>query len=99
MNLKLTTLSFAGLNLLANFGFSQPVQAQSTVVNAPNLPTTHQINLASRTAVESSWLNVPMRCKDRSFAFDPTVISADHASPGLSALHAELDTLADGNVA
>jgi hypothetical protein len=90
--MKLTSLALAGLNALSQFAVGAPSPADTPhVAPAANDATAARVNLASRVAVEQTWLRVPQRCKDRSFAFDPVVVGEEAAPAGLQALHAQLD--------
>lgn len=71
--------------------------APSAVANetpAPSDQKAAQINQASLTSVEQSYLKIPGMCKARNAAFDPIVVGREAVSASARAIHAALDAQA-----
>lgn len=56
-------------------------------------PKVEQLNQASLSCLEQSYLNIPRMCKARSAAFDPMVVGTEMVSLLAMSVHADLDAL------
>lgn len=80
------TLTLASLALLAQAAPASDTNTVNTVENSR-----HQLNTASATAIQESWIKVSPACKDRSFPFHPVKVTAEITSQQVQRLFAELD--------
>jgi hypothetical protein len=71
---------------------STAVLAQDGTVPAPR--SAAQLNQASLTSVEQSYLKIPRLCKARTAAFDPIVVGRETVPASVTAIHAALDASA-----
>ena len=96
--MKKNLMTIAGLNLAANVlalvailpSSRAAVNTASTIRNNQG-STNSQVNSASMTSIEKSFLEVPKMCKNRSAAFDPVFVGREAVSSQVLSIHHALD--------
>ncbi len=80
--------------LLAAAQTMPAVETTPGLASATDAAAMIQLNRASISSIEASFLAVPMLCKDRSAAFDPVKVAHETVSERSLAVHAALDPAA-----
>jgi hypothetical protein len=96
MDMKVAVLAGANLavHALTAMATSPSAQATNETLNgfaAGGTPTAVAFNSLSLTAIEKSFIEVPVICKARNAAFDPIVIGQEEVSSDVLAIHSALD--------